>query len=83
MKNILTFLGVILPLFAFSQSWELGLSAKAANYQGDLVLPTFSPKETDYAFGAFIRRNFNEHLGLRLGADLGKLSGDDANFSKK
>ncbi len=85
MKNILTILGIIVPFFAFSQSsWELGIGVNAANYQGDLVkttLPTL--KETNVAFGAFIRRNFNEHWGLQLGADFGKLTGDDANFTER
>jgi OmpA-OmpF porin, OOP family len=83
MKKILTLMGFIVPFFAFSQNWELGISVQAANYQGDLVEPRlFTLKETQYAAGLFLRRNFNEHWALRLGGNYVKISGDDTNFDE-
>jgi OOP family OmpA-OmpF porin len=83
MRNLTIFLLLCFPVFLSAQSWELGLAAQAANYQGDLVKTSlFTLKETNFAGGVFLRRNFNESWALRLGADFGKLSGDDQNFEK-
>lgn len=85
MKNIILFFGILAPFFAYSQaSWELGANVGASNYQGDIVeTKIFTLKETNLGYGAFLRRNFNDHWGLRLNAQLGNISGADANFDAR
>jgi len=84
MKTLFLFLLFAIPTLASAQSWELGLAVNAANYQGDLVeTDIFTVKETNPAFGLFLRRNFNDYFALRLNGNYAKLSGDDANFSDR
>ena len=84
MRSVLLFVLFTLPVCLGAQSWELGLSANAANYQGDLVKPDiFTIKETNPAFGLFLRRNFNDYFALRLNGNYIRLSGNDANFSSR
>jgi outer membrane protein OmpA-like peptidoglycan-associated protein len=68
-----------------AQNWELGLGLNAMNYQGDVVQTSaFTLKETQPNFSIFARHNFEgEKFALRLGLNLGKLSGNDANFTEK
>lgn len=84
MRNFFLFVLFALPALMSAQSWELGLSAGAANYQGDLVKSElFTLKETNPAFGLFLRRNFNDYFALRLNGNYIRLSGDDANFTER
>ncbi len=84
MKNLFLFLLFAVPMLASAQSWELGLAVNAANYQGDLVkTDLFTLKETNPAFGIFLRRNFNDYFALRLNGNYAQLSGDDKNFSER
>lgn len=49
----------------FSQTWELGASAGASGYMGDLN-PVRFYKFTDFAYGAHVKRNFDGRWSLRL-----------------
>ncbi|HMQ48761.1 MAG TPA: DUF6089 family protein [Saprospiraceae bacterium] len=61
------------------QYTEIGLSAGASFYSGDLSPSEFGLylNEVHPAFGAFARFNLNKTLALRLGFNLAKVSGDD------
>ncbi len=84
MRNFFLFVLFALPAFLSAQSWEFGLAVNAANYQGDVVkTDLFTLKETNPAFGLFLRRNFNDYFALRLNGNYMRLSGNDANFSDR
>lgn len=76
------FLGVLLP-YSFTQTLELGLLVGGSNYQGDLASSELVviPKQTDIAFGGFLRYSFNESFAIKLQAVKTELKGDDANSS--
>jgi outer membrane protein OmpA-like peptidoglycan-associated protein len=81
MRKLTLLATICLPLLTHAQSWEIGATAGAANYLGDLVRPaTFTFQETNLYGGLFLRRNVDEHWSLRLGANYARLSGDDLNF---
>lgn len=85
MRNLFFLLAFLsLPACLGAQSWEFGLSANAANYQGDLVeTEIFTVRETSPAFGIFFRRNFNDFFALRLNGNYVRLTGDDVNFAAR
>ncbi|MGM9475434.1 DUF6089 family protein [Pedobacter sp. GSP4] len=63
-------------------SWELGLMAGGAGYMGDLNLN--NPLQiSGLSGGAYVKRNFNQYLGLRLNYTLGQVKADDANSSNE
>lgn len=65
---------------AFSQTWEVGVSAGAAGYMGDLQ-PVKPYKFTDPVFGGQFKRNFNGHWSAKVGFMRGTIQGDDAKSS--
>jgi OmpA-OmpF porin, OOP family len=69
------------PFILSAQTWDVGLSANASNYQGDVVKPLlFTLQETNLCAGVFVRRNFDDLFSLRGNALFGRLTGNDANF---
>lgn len=79
---------VILFLLGFStkgitQTLELGLLVGGANYQGDLASSEFKvlTKQSDVAFGGFLRYQVNESFALKLQIIKTELKADDANSS--
>ena len=71
------------PLFA--QNWELGVGLNGVNYLGDLVKDEgVSMNNAHLDYSIFARHNFaGDRLSLRLGLNVGKLSGNDANYSSR
>jgi outer membrane protein OmpA-like peptidoglycan-associated protein/opacity protein-like surface antigen len=68
------------PSFAQAK-WEGGLFVGASNYQGDVVLdPAFTLKETNLAYGVFLKRRLNHSWLIRANWQGGRLSGKDENF---
>jgi len=67
-----------------AQSTELGLMAGVSLYSGDLSPQEFGIyfEELSPAFGFFGRFNISQAFALRLGASLGKVSGNDANHNR-
>ena len=63
------------------QKWELGLMAGSANYLGDLVEPSFTLNHGSFAGGALVRYSLLENINLKGNLLVGKLVGDDANYS--
>ena len=66
--------------FAQSQTWEVGVSAGASGYMGD-INPVKPYKFTDPAFGAQFKRNFNGHWSAKASFMQGRIQGDDAKSS--
>lgn len=70
------------PVSLFAQSkgnWEVGISAGAANYQGDLS-PDIAFKETKPFVGAMLKRAVSEYFAYGLFVNYGTISGNDKNF---
>lgn len=65
-----------------AQDWEGGLFIGVANYQGDLVVPTFTLNELNYGVGLVIRNNINRKVALRGNLLFGKLGGRDDNWTE-
>ncbi|GJM32263.1 MAG: hypothetical protein DHS20C18_12640 [Saprospiraceae bacterium] len=82
MKRYCLFLSFFLATLGLSaQHFELGLTAGATNYLGDLSKNSkgIVLKSTRAYGGLFGRYNFNNLFALRLGANYGQLTGSDDN----
>lgn len=66
-----------LPLLSQGQSHELGFGFGGMYYQGD-INPEVPFQQTQLAFQAFYRRNFDYHWSVRAGGIVGKVAGDDS-----
>jgi hypothetical protein len=62
---------------AFSQTWEVGVTAGSMAYTGDLNQHKFYDF-TDLAIGANVKRNFDGYWSLKFNFLAGKVRGDDA-----
>lgn len=60
-----------------AQYWEIGAMAGATTYHGDLA-PDFSMQNPGLAINAFVRRNVDSRLSLRMGVSVGTISGSDS-----
>lgn len=81
MRIILLIVCLFSQLFiASAQTWEIGVSAGASGYMGD-INPLKPQKFTDPAFGAQVKRNFNGYWSAKLNLLRGKVQGDDAKSS--
>jgi len=69
----LTFISVSLK----AQTWEIGAAAGGAGYIGDLN-PSNPIKVSGYAFGGFVKRNFDGYFSARLNGTFGQISADDS-----
>ena len=63
-----------------SQYHEIGISAGALNYKGELS-PEFTPLNYRPAVNAFYRYNFNPDVALRAGLLFGQIAGNDKNWN--
>jgi len=80
-KIVLLFILVLtafMPFQAKSQYSEAGILLGGSTYKGELSHSLFSTKFLHPAIGIFYRHNWNRHWSYRFGANLGKISGDDA-----
>lgn len=82
MKKLLLLIATTLWLtIGNTQNSELGVSLDTWNYLGDLnANRTPYLGETNIGFGLFYRNNFSNQLSVRINAQYGTISGDDANF---
>ncbi|HNR19359.1 MAG TPA: DUF6089 family protein [Bacteroidia bacterium] len=62
----------------FAQSSELGLLLGVSSYKGEINRSLYNPRAYNLAAGIFFKRCMNSHWSLRLGANYGKIDGDDA-----
>ncbi|RYE28097.1 MAG: hypothetical protein EOP42_17815, partial [Sphingobacteriaceae bacterium] len=73
--------GVLLLLLissgAFAQNWEVGGFAGSSGYMGDFN-QNDPLKFTDFAIGAFVKRNFNGYFSAKLGYTYGRVQGADS-----
>ncbi len=64
-------------------SWvEVGVFAGVSNYYGDLTQDYVVVKESNPAFGGFIKYNMTYQLGLKLNVNHGQIAADDANSDR-
>lgn len=59
-------------------TWEVGVAGGGAGYIGDLNQNNYV-QVSGLSGGAFVKRNFNSFLGLRLHYTYGQIKADDAN----
>lgn len=83
-KLLLLFVAALSMTIGYAQNSELGVSLDAWNYMGDLnANRTPYLGETNIGFGLFYRNNFANQFSLRINAQYGEISGDDANFPER
>lgn len=81
MRIILLIVSLFSQIFiASAQTWEIGVSAGASGYMGD-INPLKPQKFTDPAFGGQVKRNFNGYWSAKLNFLRGKIQGDDSKSS--
>jgi hypothetical protein len=79
-KFSLLFILAILSVSSFAQKFNAGILFGGSNYQGDVVKQQFVFKETNLAYGAFVRYNLTPKFDLKANIYKGKLTGHDTNF---
>jgi opacity protein-like surface antigen len=81
-KFVLSIFFVFISVSLKAQTWEIGATAGGAGYMGDLN-PNNPVKVSGYAFGGFVKRNFNGYLSARLNGTIGQISAADSNSSSQ
>lgn len=79
----LTLIALMLPMFMYAQKTEVGFFAGITNYQGDLVEPGFSLKDSGLGLGVVLKHHLSEKLAIRAGLNAGKIKGSDANYDER
>ena len=70
----------MLPFFCSAQTgFSVGGFLGASNYQGDLAEFGIEIRETQLAYGGYIKYNFLPFVAARINMVKGRISGDDAN----
>lgn len=84
MKNtVIIFLLFLLPFFAIAQDkWEGGVFVGYSNYLGDMVVPTFTLDQANFAGGVFLLNHISQEFGLRANLFYGQIEGADANYER-
>ena len=77
MKKLIFLVGVLLPVWCFSQDFHLTLFGGFANYQGDLQEKRISLDQSYGAIGAGLRYDINRHFAARAGFVYGTIGADD------
>ncbi|MDB5136991.1 MAG: outer rane beta-barrel protein [Mucilaginibacter sp.] len=75
-KFVSFFLLLFISFNLQAQTWELGGFAGGSAYMGDLN-PNNPVKISGVALGAFVKRNFDGYLSLKLNYTFGQISGAD------
>jgi opacity protein-like surface antigen len=81
-KFAVTILLIFISLSLKAQTWELGGAVGASGYMGDLN-PTNPLKFSGVALGAYVQRNFDGYLSLKLNYTYGKIGAADSNSSNQ
>lgn len=76
-QMLLAFCFLLLASSLQAQTWEAGGFLGAAGYMGDLNQRA-PVKPSGIAAGAFVQRNFNPYLALKLNYTYGKITGADS-----
>lgn len=78
MPKYLLFFFLLCSAFTLkAQTWEIGASAGAAGYMGDLNANN-PVKVSGISYGGFIQRNFDGYLSAKINFTHGTIDGDDA-----
>ena len=77
-----TLMILLFPMFLFAQKTEIGGFAGIANYQGDLMGPGFSLKNSGIAVGVLGKYHISDRLALRGGVNIARIKGDDNDFDE-
>jgi hypothetical protein len=79
-KSLLVAIFMLISINLQAQTWEVGGFGGGAGYMGDLNQQ--NPfKFSDFAGGAFVKRNLDRYLALKLSYTYGVIKGDDAKSS--
>ena len=83
MKKILFFFCFVYSGLLSAQSFEVGVMAGVANYNGDLSPKSINGAMSEFhlAFGGFGRYNINQYFAARAHINYGSISADDAKAS--
>ncbi len=68
---------LLVSSFTFAQNWELGGFAGSSGYMGDFN-QNDPLKFTDFAIGAYVKRNFSGYFSAKLGYTYGTIRGADS-----
>lgn len=74
---IITFATFFTSLFTSAQNFHINLFAGTSNYQGDLQDKRFTLSQSHFAGGLGVSYDLSDHISVRTGLILGKVSGDD------
>lgn len=77
-KFVLIIFLLVLSFTLKAQTWEIGATGGGSGYMGDLN-PNNPIKVSGYAFGGFVKRNFNGYLSVRGGLTFGRIAAADSN----
>jgi OmpA-OmpF porin, OOP family len=81
--SIILFPFMLLVSCAFAQRISAGTFTGISNYQGDVVKYHLITRESNFAYGGFVRYNITQSISLRANVYHGILSGSDANFEDR
>jgi Domain of unknown function (DUF6089) len=81
--NLILFSFMLFVSCAFAQRFSAGAFTGISNYQGDVVKYHLITRESNFAFGGFVRYNISKSFSLRANVYHGILSGADANFEDR
>jgi hypothetical protein len=80
-RKVLLSILLLLPVFSFSQYWEVGVFGGISGYSGELTQTGIDFKELHPATGAIVRYNVNQWFSVKVNGFYGSMSGNDANSS--
>lgn len=79
MRRFIFLIILFLSLNSFSQRYEAGFFLGGSNYSGEFTNKFLVMKETNFAYGALFRYNFNRRFSLKINLYHGMVSGTDQN----
>ncbi len=78
-RRIVLIVLTIIPLFSYSQYWEVGLFGGESHYSGDLTVGFIDVKEIHPSYGGIVRYNVSQWFTVKGNIYYGEISGNDAN----
>lgn len=76
-------IALVYSSFILAQNVSIGTMLGVSNYQGDIVKYHLITRESNFAYGGFLRYNLNKKFSMKANVYVGKLSGSDANFKDR
>lgn len=78
---IIIFLAIQVGQLQGQSKWEFGGNLGYSNYLGDLVEPSFTFDQSSFAGGLLLRYQILDQVQIRSNLLVGKLKGDDSNYT--